>query len=283
MRSEPYTKGCDSLKSRILVAVVGVPVLVWVVLWAPSIVMLAALCLLAGIGAIELQQCVSGVKRSELAGMGAVAAVFVVEWYYDRPEAIALLLIIEAVLFFGYAIKKGGEVKFNQIMAALFGSIAIAWSFSAFLRLESAGIHRAWLLLPFILSFACDTFAYFAGLTLGRHKLAPKVSPKKTVEGSVGGLAGNVVCGLLFACVMDRWFGASIAAVPMVLLSLICGVVAQIGDLSFSLIKREFGIKDYGHLFLEHGGVLDRFDSVLFVAPTVEIALMLFPAAFSIW
>lgn len=272
MRSEPYTKGCDSLKSRILVAVVGVPVLVWVALWAPSIVMLAALCLLAGIGAIELQQCVSGVKRSELAGMGAVAAVFVVEWYYDRPEAIALLLVIEAVLFFGYAIKKGGEVKFNQIMAALFGSIAIAWSFSAFLRLESAGIHRTWLLLPFILSFACDTFAFFAGLTLGKHKLAPKVSPKKTVEGSIGGLLGNAACGLLFVFVMERFFGGcAIGYGPMAIMALVCGVVAQIGDLSFSLIKREFGIKDYGHIFLEHGGVLDRFDSVLFVAPMVEM------------
>lgn len=267
------------MKSRILVAAVGVPVLVWVVLWAPSIVMMAALCLLAGIGAMELQQCVSGVKRSELAGMGAVAAVFVVEWYYDWPEAIALLLVIEAVLFFGYAIKKGGEVKFNQIMAALFGSIAIAWSFSSFLRLEASGIHRGWLLLPFILSFACDTFAYFAGRAFGKYKLAPKVSPHKTVEGSIGGLVGNVVCGLLFAYVMDRWFDASITAISMVALALVCGVVAQIGDLSFSLIKREFGIKDYGRLFLEHGGVLDRFDSVLFVAPTVEIVLTLFSSA----
>ena len=275
-RSERHNKGCDNLKSRILVAVLGVPVLVWVVLWAPSIVMMIALCLLAGIGGMELQQCVSGVKRSELVGLSAITSVFTVEWYYDRPDAAALWFLLEGFLFFCYAIKKGGEVRFNQIMAGLFGGIAIGWSFSSFLRLEASGIHRGWLLLPFILSFACDTFAYFAGLTLGRHKLAPKVSPKKTVEGSIGGLAGHVVCGLLLAYVMDRWFGASINAVPMALLSLICGVVAQIGDLSFSLIKREFGIKDYGHLFLEHGGVLDRFDSVLFVAPTVEIALTLF-------
>ncbi len=140
--------------------------------------------------------------------------------------------------------------------------------------MEASGIHRAYLLLPFILSFACDTFAFFAGLTLGKHKLAPKVSPKKTVEGSVGGLAGNVVCGLLFVWVMDRWFGGSVVSYgPMVLLALACGAVAQLGDLSFSLIKREFGIKDYGKLFLAHGGVLDRFDSVLFVAPLVEIIL----------
>lgn len=260
------------MKSRILVAVVGVPVLLYVVLAAPPIVMMAALCVLAGIGAIELQQCVSGVKRSELVGISAIAAVFTVEWYYDRPDHVAMLFLLEVLVFFGSAIYDGGKVKFNQIMAGLFGSIAIGYSFSSFLRLEASGVHRAYLLLPFILSFACDTFAFFAGLTLGKHKLAPKVSPKKTIEGSIGGLAGNVLCGLLFVWVMDRFFGGSAVGYgPMVLLALLCSIVAQIGDLSFSLIKREFGIKDYGRLFLAHGGVLDRFDSVLFVAPVVEI------------
>jgi phosphatidate cytidylyltransferase len=258
---------------RVLVAVIGVPILVYVVLWAPVLVMAAALMLLAGIGAMELQRCVSGVKRSELAGMSAICAVFVVAWYYDRPAHIALLVVLETLIFFGYAVFKAGAVKFDQIMAGLFGSFAIGYSFSAFLRLEQSGVHRAYLLLPFILSFACDTFAFFAGKAFGRHKLAPKVSPHKTVEGSIGGLAGNLVCGLLFAFVMDRWFGGSIGYGAMALLALACGVVAQLGDLSFSLIKREFGIKDYGHLFLEHGGVLDRFDSVLFVAPVIELIL----------
>lgn len=260
------------MKSRILVAVVGVPVLLYVVLAAPPIVIMVALCILAGVGGIELQKCVSGEKRSELIGMSAVAACLTVEWYFDRPEHAVTLFLLEALIFFGYAIWRGGEVKFSQIMAGLFGSIAIGYSFSAFLRLEASGLHRAYLLLPFILSFACDTFAFFAGLTLGKHKLAPKVSPKKTIEGSIGGLLGNAACGLLFVFVMDRFFGGSVIGYgPMVLLALACGVVAQIGDLSFSLIKREFGIKDYGHLFLAHGGVLDRFDSVLFVAPVIEI------------
>ena len=153
--------------------------------------------------------------------------------------------------------------------------MVIPYSFSAFLRMGVSGIHRAYLLLPFILSFACDTFAYFVGCTIGKHKLAPKVSPKKSIEGSIGGLAGNVLCGLMFAFVMDRWFGGSIGYGSMAALALLCGVVAQIGDLSFSLIKREFGIKDYGKLFLAHGGVLDRFDSVLFVTPVIEIVLNL--------
>jgi len=263
----------SSLKSRVLVSVVGVPLLLWVVLGAPTIVMVAALCLLAGIGAVELQQCVSREKKSSLIGLSGITAVFVVGWYYERPEYIGLLVMIYVVLFFGYAIVKGGEVKFAQIMAGLFGSFAIGYSFAAFLRLEDAGFHRAYLLLPFILSFACDTFAYFVGCSIGKHKLAPKVSPKKSVEGSVGGLLGNVLCGCIFVFVMNRWFGGAIGYGAMAILALACGVVAQIGDLSFSLIKREFGIKDYGKLFLAHGGVLDRFDSVLFVTPVIEIIL----------
>lgn len=262
----------SSLPSRILVAAVGVPLLLYVVLAAPPVVMALALMVLAGVGGYELQHCVGGAGHRELEIYSGAFAALIVIGYANAPERAGIRFVLGAVFFFGYAILRGGEVKFNQIMAGLFGGIAIGWSFSAFLRMEAGGFHRAYLLLPFILSFACDTFAFFAGLTLGRHKLAPKVSPKKTIEGSIGGLLGNVLCGLLFVWVMDRFFGGSaIGYWPMVLLALLCGVVAQIGDLSFSLIKREFGIKDYGHLFLAHGGVLDRFDSVLFVAPVVEI------------
>ena len=91
--------------------------------------------------------------------------------------------------------------------------------------------------------------------------------------GSIGGLLGNAAGGVVFALVMNTWFGQSIGYAGMAVLGLGCSVVAQLGDLSFSLIKREFGIKDYGKLFLAHGGVLDRFDSVLFVAPVIEMIL----------
>ncbi len=257
-----------SLKSRVLVAVIGVPVLVAVVLWAPMAVVAAALALLAGIGGMELQQCVSGTKKGELIGLSFVLPLFIVMWYHIRPDVFHLLVLADVVLLFSYAIVKAGEVKFNQLMAALFGTLAISYAFSAFLRIEAMGMPRVWLLLPFILSFACDTFAYLVGCTIGKHKLAPKVSPKKSVEGSVGGIVGNILCGLLFA-----YFVGGISYGGMAVLAVACGVVAQIGDLSFSLIKREFGIKDYGKLFLAHGGVLDRFDSVLFVAPVIEIIL----------
>ena len=164
------------MKSRILVSVIGVPVLVYVVLAAPPLVMTFALLVLASIGGDELQQCVSGKDQRRLVAMSGLCAGLIVLLYYCVPDSVEVFFLLELLVFFSYAIQKGGEVKFQQILAGLGGGVFIGWSFSAFLRLESAGIHRAWLLLPFILSFACDTFAYFAGLTLGRHKLAPKVS-----------------------------------------------------------------------------------------------------------
>ena len=265
----------SSLKSRVLVAVIGVPVLVAIVLWAPDVVIMVALALLAAIGGIELQQCVSGEKKSVLIGLSAVVAGLTVVCYYLWPQYAAMMVMAVVVLLFGYAIVKGGEVKFAQIMAGIFGSFAIGYSFASFIRLEAYGLPRFHLLLPFILSFACDTFAYIVGCSIGKHKLAPKVSPKKSVEGAIGGILGNMFCGLLFVWVTNRWFVSSYFGYgEMALLALLCSIAAQIGDLSFSLIKREFGIKDYGKLFLAHGGVLDRFDSVLFVAPLMEIFLI---------
>lgn len=263
------------MKSRILVSVVGIPLLVGIVLWAPDFVIALALMVLSGIGAYEMMKCVGVASNSFLMAATVTGACFTVEWFYDRPEYIAVLWTLYVVAAFIYAIVKAGEVKFVQILAGIFAAVLIPYSFSAFLRLNATGLHRAYLFLPFILSFACDTFAYFAGLAFGKHKLAPKVSPKKTIEGSIGGICGNVVCGLLFAFVMDRFLNSGIGYGAMVILALCCAVVAQVGDLSFSLIKREFGVKDYGKLFLEHGGVLDRFDSVLFVAPVIELVLQL--------
>lgn len=264
------------MKSRILVAAVGVPVLLYVVLWAKPRVLMGALMLLAGMGGWELYRCVS----KERAGFLSAAAAFIpwlTVWFCDScPDYLGAWFLLSTLAVFAYAVCKGGVVRFDQIAAVLFGGIAIGYCFASFLRIHASGVSRAYLLLPFILSFACDTFAYFTGLALGRHKLAPKVSPKKTVEGSVGGLLGNLVCGLLFVFVMKTWFygqSGTLGYGSMAVLSLFCGVVAQLGDLSFSLIKREFGVKDYGKIFFAHGGVLDRFDSVLFVAPVLA-ALM---------
>ena len=260
------------MRSRILVAAIGVPILLYVVLWGPSLLMLFAL---AGIGGGELYHCVGGERDPFLEVAAVLIPCFTVEWFCNRPQYVGIWFIISTLAVFTYAIIKGGAVRFHQIAAVLFGGIAIGYAFSSFVHIYASGVSRGYLLLPFLLSFGCDTFAYFTGLALGRHKLAPRVSPHKTVEGAVGGLAGNVLCALGFAWAMNRWFGGAVPYGAMALLGLFCGAVAQVGDLSFSLIKREFGIKDYGRIFFAHGGVLDRFDSVIFVAPVLAALLEL--------
>lgn len=260
------------MNTRILVAVIGVPVIILIVLRCPLLVLCAALCALAGMAGAELQRCVSGQRRGVMVAVSAVLPVFTVFWYYWTLKAPVMLWALELGVLSAYAVSQGGNVKFEQVSAAMLSATAVAYSFASFLRMDNGGADRVLLLLPFVLSFACDSGAYLAGRAFGRHKLAPVVSPHKTVEGAIGGLLGNVVGGLVFALVTH-----SGAYIPVTALSIVCGVISQLGDLSFSLIKRQYGIKDYGHVFLAHGGVLDRFDSVLFVAPVVEFALLRLP------
>lgn len=119
--------------------------------------------------------------------------------------------------------------------------------------------------MTFAIAFATDTFAYAGGLLLGRHKLCPKISPKKTVEGAVSGIIGAVI-----VCVIYRYFICESIGIIYIIFIIIASIFSQLGDLSASLWKRKYGIKDYGTLLPGHGGVLDRFDSVLFVAPIVH-------------
>ena len=128
---------------------------------------------------------------------------------------------------------------------------------------------------PLCISFGSDTFAFFAGLLFGKHKLTP-VSPKKTVEGAIGGLIGGVIGMMIMPFVGGMVISDAFMSPTMaVAFGLLGSVVSQIGDLSFSVIKREFGVKDYGNLLPGHGGILDRFDSVTFVAPFVWLLLEL--------
>lgn len=261
------------MKSRLLVSAIGVPVLLYVVLWAPKPVMAVALMVLAGIAAGELMQCVKVPAGGAMELTTIFMAVCTVGLVWRHPQLLELGWLLYLLLACAYAVWKGGEEKFHQLMAGAVAALFVPYALSAFLRLDAADFHRGYLLLPFVFSFMSDTGGYFFGRAFGRHKLAPHVSPKKTVEGSIGGLLGNALGGVVFALAMNTWGGESIDYLGVVVLGLFCSVLAQLGDLTFSLIKREFGIKDYGKIFLEHGGVLDRFDSVIFVAPALSALL----------
>ena len=164
----------------------------------------------------------------------------------------------------------------TQITHAAFGLIyvALTLSFIYYIRELPNGIYLMWLV--FMSSWVCDTCAYVVGMLLGKHKLTPKLSPKKSVEGAIGGVVGSSLAGALFG-----WLYAACtdySYIIILIFALICcigSVVSQCGDLTASAIKRNYDAKDYGKVIPGHGGILDRFDSVIFTSPMVFFLVML--------
>lgn len=190
---------------------------------------------------------------------------------------VLLLFIIAVVVMFGIYIFTFPKHTIHQMTPAVFGLlyVALTLSFLYLIRELPNGIYLVW--LAYISGLVCDTCAYFAGSWFGKHKLTPKLSPKKTIEGAIGGvfgatLAGGLMGWLFFACV-----DCEILVIPMfAVICMIGSVVSMCGDLTASAIKRNADIKDYGKLIPGHGGVLDRFDSVIFTAPMVYFLVVLF-------
>ena len=158
----------------------------------------------------------------------------------------------------------------NQITGAIFSFMyaPVMLSFLYLTRQLEGGVYFVW--LTFIGSWICDTCAYLVGVKIGKHKLAPVLSPKKSIEGSVGGIVGAAIVGVIYALVLTKMQlvpGKMLWIYPVI--TTVCSLFSQVGDLAASGIKRNHEIKDYGKLIPGHGGVMDRFDSVIFIAPII--------------
>jgi phosphatidate cytidylyltransferase len=181
------------------------------------------------------------------------------------------------------------KTKFEHILIAIYAGVLVPWGFSTIVRArtllsDSLGAFLAQRALPhspaifvyFIFFMMCcawvaDTFAYFVGVKYGKHKLAPKISPGKSVEGAIGGVLGTILINALFALLFNAFFlkGVQVRWWVMALLTIPVTLISIVGDLTASVFKRNYGVKDYGKIFPGHGGIMDRLDSFLFVAPTV--------------
>jgi len=182
------------------------------------------------------------------------------------------------LLLFAGSIIDFGHFLFDDICFVLFASLAIPAMYSSLIRISEMENYRYFILLPFLVTIVSDMAALAAGSLFGKHKLALRVSPKKTVEGSIGSFILCVGFLLLYGFVLERFFSASVNYPLLLLYGALGNLFSQLGDLSFSVIKREYNIKDFGKLMPGHGGVLDRFDSLLFVAPLMELLIVLLPA-----
>lgn len=198
----------------------------------------------------------------ELVGyLGAVLYYIAMKADFGNYGTMAIIISMILILFvyvFGYP-----KYHAEQVMAAFFGVVyvAVMLSFIYLTRSLPDGKFLVWLI--FLCSWGCDTCAYCAGMLIGKHKMAPVLSPKKSVEGAVGGVVGAILLGIIYAAATKG---------GMVEYAIICGVgalISMVGDLAASAIKRNQGIKDYGKLIPGHGGILDRFDSVIFTAPII--------------
>lgn len=177
---------------------------------------------------------------------------------------MALIISLMAIMVFTYP-----KYHADQLMAAFFGVfyVAVMLSYIYQIRVLQGGAFTVWLV--FICSWGCDTCAYCVGMLIGKHKMAPKLSPKKSIEGGIGGIAGAALIAVLYALAINHWGNAGVSAAAFAVIGAAGGLISQVGDLGASAIKRNYGIKDYGKLIPGHGGILDRFDSVIFTAPMI--------------
>ncbi len=256
-----------------------------------GIILLAGSLLIALIGLMEFYR-VFGVNKKAVGFVGyfAAAAYYVLLFFAsDRIEwfilviSVVLLILVLAIYVFTYP-----AYRTEQIIGVFFGFFYVAVLLSYIYRtresvffLESTGVYMksgsylVWLI--FLASWGSDTCAYCVGMLFGKHKMAPVLSPKKTWEGAVGGIIGAAVLTLIYGIVFrDVMALTTTQIVAFAIIGAAGAVVSMIGDLAASAVKRNYDIKDYGKLIPGHGGILDRFDSVIFTAPAVYYLAVMF-------
>ena len=208
-------------------------------------------------------------------------------WFFRADEknylnVIAIVVFMFLLYLFAYAVVHRGAIKFSTIALhfTAFAYVTVGFAAIPMMRhVDDNGLF--YVLILFTSSCICDIAAYFVGRAIGKHKLIPTVSPKKTIEGAIGGTLFSVVCVVGFGVAVHFITGQHVRYLWLACVALLLAVVSQFGDLIASLMKREFGIKDFGKCFPGHGGVMDRTDSTVAVAPVVLAAILILPPLYA--
>ncbi len=270
------------MKARVLFGVVGFIFVLLALYVFPPVVLAIALSTLASVATYELITPTKLVKNIIVQNIATTAALAfsifhaIGSVFFEQKiwlMLVAAVVVLTIIALFAALLRHHDTVTFPEITTAFFAAIVVPAMMLSLWRIFSMTGGKFLVLMPLVAAWGSDTCALFAGMAFGKHKLAPVISPKKTVEGAVGGVVGAVLLMLLVAFIFNTRAGLEIHYISAAILGAVGAVFGQIGDLSFSIIKRQTGIKDYGHLFPGHGGVLDRFDSVVFVAPLAELVL----------
>jgi phosphatidate cytidylyltransferase len=268
------------MKTRIMTGVVLVPVLFLLALAVPKEIAMVVYALMMSVGSYELLYCTRLVQHPRLVIYACVMAFLVTVWsFYGASHPVAVLGILLFMMpLFGEMMLDHVKVRFEMIAMTVVAGLIVPYLLTAVIRILAMKIGRYMILMPFAVAFLNDAGAYFVGMKFGKHKLAPVVSPNKTIEGMLGGI-GAAVLGMIIYAVVLHVLDFRVNYLLAVFYGLVGSVAGVFGDLCFSIIKRQTGIKDYGNIFPGHGGILDRLDSVMAVAPLMEALLLLLPFA----
>ncbi|MBO5145892.1 MAG: phosphatidate cytidylyltransferase [Lachnospiraceae bacterium] len=245
------------------------------VLYVVSVIGFLELTKACGVRAKDKSGKYAGINALELIGIVIITCYYLVTYFSQDTSYLVMIMIMALIaVMFVYVF---GFPKFNanQVMNTYFSLIyaPVMLSFVFLTRQLENGIYLVWMI--FISSWISDTFAYLVGVMIGKHKLAPVLSPKKSIEGSVGGIVGAALAGGLFGAYMDYALALENFVVILAIVGGVGSVISQVGDLAASAIKRNHDIKDYGKLIPGHGGIMDRFDSVIFTAPITYFLIIL--------
>ncbi len=267
----PPKKGMSNLATRLLTAAVLVPIILWLLYIAPPWAFSVLVFLALAIGSSELMaMTMSGARLQQAWGVVATLGLAAVVLYLPATTTMgALVVLVLTGLLFVLGRPEPVPGAAGRMAWLIGGPVYVGVLVSTIVLLHRHAHGGSWVVLSMMFAWFGDTGAYFAGRAFGRHKLYETVSPKKTIEGSIGGLAGSVVGALL----AHFWYLPSLPLLDGVLLALVAGAFGQAGDLCESLLKRSAGVKDSGRLLPGHGGLLDRIDALVFTGPITWLYL----------
>ncbi len=265
------------MKVRVITAILYLPLLI-VPIYFGGISLYVLLLLISGIGFYELLRAYK-IKEKWILGIGLIGTIgYYSSLWFDNLFYFGMLITLFLVMLLLYYVLVFPKVQFQTLAIAFFGYFYVTYMISHIVLIretQEIGLSMVWLV--FLIGFGSDTFAYLVGKTFGKHKLVPLLSPNKTIEGSVGGIIGAIILSVLYGYAMYLNGNNDIIS-KLGWLALMGGVgsmVSQVGDLVASAIKRQTGIKDFGHILPGHGGIIDRFDSNIFTAPFVYYIMTL--------
>ncbi|MBE7010764.1 MAG: phosphatidate cytidylyltransferase [Ruminococcaceae bacterium] len=270
----------SKLKVRVLSALIGAIIVIAITVWAPARAFHGVMSLVSFVMLYELLQAFGLTKKWQLLFLnyGYAVGLLLLPLCSNGigQNLIVFLLVTYVMLLFVCSVLWHESIHLNDVFSALFALIyAVLFPIHlSYIRMHEHGV--ALLFLAFVGAWMPDIFAYFSGKLLGKKKLIPAISPNKTIAGSVGAIVGCVLMFLVYALIVSLGFGYRVYYLPLIILALLCGVFAQFGDLTASVVKRACGVKDFGNLIPGHGGMTDRVDSLIFVAPLLYYFIQVF-------